>query len=84
MEYVTIIQSAVVKGIRVPKWFAEDPAVQRWLGKYGSAATKRDYVFHFLKYLEWLRERRQVTLSQDVYPRVVLKVGRLLSQLYPP
>jgi len=72
LEYVTIIQSAVVKGIRVPKWFAEDPAVQRWLGKYGSAATKRDYAFYFLKYLEWLREVRGVSLSPSELVRVNL------------
>lgn len=52
-----------VKRLRVPDWFGEDPAVQRWLRKYGSAATRRGFGYRVAKYLQWMREEKGVKLS---------------------
>ena len=63
VEYVTITKSPSVKGLRVPKWFADDPSVNRWLVKYGSVATQRGFAYYLLRYLQWLKEAKKVSLS---------------------
>jgi integrase len=57
------LEAGDVRRVRVPGWFGEDPAVRRWLRKYGSGATRRGFGYRVAKYLQWLRESRGVYLS---------------------
>ena len=72
VEYVTITKSPIVEGVRVPKSFASDMAVVRWLGKYGSVATQRDFAFYLLRYVNWLRGTKGVNLSPSELVRANL------------
>lgn len=73
MNSSTIVQPVLVEGLRLPKWFLEDGAVQRWLRKYGSAATRRDFAFYVVKYLDWLRVERGVSFSPSALLRANLE-----------
>jgi len=63
LESAAITGSVSVQRLRPPKSFLEDPAVQRWLRKYGSDSTRRNFAFYLLKYLDWLRDAKGVSLS---------------------
>lgn len=71
MEPATTTWPVAIERLTLPKSFAEDPAVQRWLRKYGSISTRKNFAFYVLKYFDWLKETKRVTLS----PSELLKVN---------
>jgi hypothetical protein len=53
----------VPEGFSLPKWFVEDPAVQRWLRRYGNVATLRGFAFYMVMYVEWLKKAKGIAVS---------------------
>jgi hypothetical protein len=45
------------------KDLSEDPCVKRWLSKYSSVATRRDFAYCLYRFLKWLAEDKGAKLA---------------------
>jgi hypothetical protein len=43
----------------------KSPAVDRFLGGYAKLNTKHMYAYQLLRYFEWLRDKKEVSMSPD-------------------
>ena len=47
----------------VLKDLSNDPCFNRWLSKYGSAATRSDFAYCLCRFLRWLAEEKGVKVA---------------------